>query len=238
MIIVAITFTKNISDFDNLLKVWEYTAKKYMPDAKVKLLKIPPPEKKKRPCDPYMAYTSSYAFMEMVKWVLKQNENCIITDADIMFTGNCEEVFNKEFDIAVTVRDAPCWINAGVVFYKPTQEGKRLLQEVFTLTLEMARRPYRHLEALKRFLGADQAALALLTEKYNLLKLPCEIWNNEQHSIDRFSEETKIVHMKSSLWDLVHNEPLRIEYPEDHVIFKVFDLWKENLKEAEKECIL
>ena len=233
MIVVTVNFDKNISDFDNMIKVWKRTARKYMPDANIKVLEIPAPEKIKRQCDKYMAYSSTYAFVEMAKWVLDQNDDAIITDADTMFLGDCSSVFENEFDIACTIREGRCFVNAGVLFYRNTEKGRLLLNKIISMSESIYKNPDMFKNILKRYLGADQAAVSIMAKQNKILKLPCEIWNSEQHSWDKFSRETKIVHMKSSLWDLAHKEKTRSEYEKDHNVYKIFEIWKSFLKTGE-----
>lgn len=235
MIIATVCFQQdNAFDFVNMLKVWEYTARKHNKGAKIKILRITPPEKKERESDALMPYNPTYAFLELAKWVLQQDEECILTDADIMFTGDCKEVFYLDFDIAGTVRPADCWLNAGVLFYKPTERGKKLLREIITLTEIIADAPLTYSDYLKKYLGADQAAIAVIVEKEGLLQLPCEIWNSEQHSWSKFSEATKIVHLKSSLGQLVRGEPMGSEYEKGHKIYDLYNLFQYYLKRATK----
>ena len=226
MKLVTITFTENERNFDSLIEVWKKSAAYYMPDVEAVVLKIGPPENKKRACDKYMRYSSTYAFLKMALWALKQKDDLILMDCDTFFTGPCQSAFQEGFDLAGTVRDAPCWLNGGVVFVRNSFQGKALLNEVIQLIYMICRRPERFEKELKHFLGADQAALAMLVEEGSIAKLPCEVWNCEQHSWDKFSEDTRIVHMKSSLWDLVQGDEMRSKYEEGHNIFKIFDLWK------------
>jgi lipopolysaccharide biosynthesis glycosyltransferase len=231
LILATITFTENERDFDDMIKVWEKSAAYYMSDAKRVVLKVAPPKDKKRSCDKYMRYSSTYAYIQMASWALKQDDDLILTDCDIMFTGDCKEVFDQKFNFACTVRDASCWVNAGVIFIKNNRKGKKLLRDSIQLSKEIYRRPGKFSEELIQFLGADQAAIALLAKEDKIKKLPCAEWNCEQHSWDKFSRKTKIVHMKSSLWDLAHGELMRSSYDEDHNIYQIFKIWKGFLED-------
>ncbi len=231
MTLATIIFTENERNFDDMVKVWERSAEYYMPSARRVVLKVSPPLYKKRACDKYMRFSSTYAYMLLASWGRKQNDDLILTDCDIMFTGDCSKVFEEKFNFACTVRDASCWVNAGVVFVKNNAKGRELLRESIQRAKDLYRRPERFKESLVKFLGADQAAIALMAEEGKVVKLPCEVWNCEQHSWDKFSDKTKIVHMKSSLWDLAQGDEMRSSYEEDHNIFKIFKIWKNFLED-------
>lgn len=230
MIICTVHFQNDKEDFSNLLKVWEYSARLHNPDADVRVLTVPEPEDIPRECDKYLTYSSAYAFLQMAKWAMKKNDKIIMTDADVMFTGNCGSIFKEDFDVAVTVRPARSWVNAGVLFMKA--EGKAILQEIIDLTEKIIADPISYVDVLPQYLGADQTAITLLSLSHGLKRIPCHIWNLEQRTWNWFSEDTKIVHMKSNLWDLVQQVPPRIPVPEDHVTYRIFELWKSYLLRA------
>jgi hypothetical protein len=230
MKLCTVVFDSNKADFSKLVKVWKHTASKYIPNADAVVLTVPAPENIERPCDRYMSYASSYAFLKKAEYAIAQNDNVIFTDADIMFTGDCKNVFKLPFDIAITTRPARTWINGGVVLYKPT--GKDKLQEVIVLMNQIINNVALYREGLIKYLGADQLALAMLSRKRNFLRLPCAEYNLEQHTWDQYSERTKIVHMKSNLWDLVQGDTPRIEVDKNHITYTIYKRWLEELKEA------
>lgn len=234
MIICTVIFDKNKDEdaFSRLIKVWEYTARLYNPNATIKIVRVPAPEPKQRKCDQFLTYTSSYAVIKMAEWVIEQDDNIIMTDADVMFTGNCESVFNEKYDIGVTVRFARGWINAGVMFYQPS--GKERLQEMIDLTKNIVDNPELYIEHINKYLGGDQTALTLLTMKYNFKRFLCSEWNLEQNSWDYFSRNTKIVHIKSNLFDLVNGVKPRINVPSWHNSYYIYERWLNYYFEAVK----
>jgi len=229
--IVTIHFEEDYNDFSNLLKVWEYSARLHHPDAEVVVLTVPRPEEVSRKCDPFLTFSSSYAFLEMARWALTQNDEIIMTDADLMFTGDCSPAFKEDFTLGVTVRKARGWLNAGVLFYRPA--GRGILKSIIRMTETIVSNPELFVEHVSECLGGDQTAITLHALNDNSIKrFSCSEYNLEQNSWEWFSENTKIVHMKSNLWDMVQGLEPRRPVPEDHVTHRIFEIWKGYLREA------
>jgi len=231
--ICTIHFDEDRPYFEKLLKVWEHSARLHNPKADIHILKVPKPKTVKRKSDEFLLYSSSYAAIRMAEWALKQNEPVIMTDADVMFLGDCSSAFGSPFDLGVTIRFARAWVNAGVVFYQPTQSGKEKLKEFISLTNEILAFPELYVEEIHKYLGGDQTAFTLLAKKYSSIKrFLCSEWNLEQNTWQYFSDKTKIVHVKCDLLDLINGAPPRSGVGEDSPVYALYEIWKSYYKEA------
>lgn len=130
------------------------------------------------------------------------NCNSVFIDPDVLLVRPIEEVFEQDFDIAVTVRDVKSSpVNTGVVFVKPN--NKEALIEFF----ERMRQHARGYPFNKQRWFSDQMAVNDLINDTSLkvLKLPCELYNaspcieQTPEKIERnnkMAAEARILHFK------------------------------------------
>lgn len=222
MKLVTLVYNKPDNIFDDLLKVWHASAEKHMPGLERIVLRPPAPNTPNRIVD------CAWAFLRVAEWVLElePQEEIIVTDADIMFTGDCRDVFEQDFDLACTVREHRCYVNTGVWFYKPSGAFPLWAWKETCEVMLMHPKPYQ--KELDRYLTADQAALVETLDDFRdrILQLPCAQYNCEQTTWDQFGPDTRIVHVKSSLRDLCEDKPMRKKYPKGHPIFKLHKIWR------------
>lgn len=132
-------------------------------------------------------------------------DRLLLMDADMAILRPLEDVWDRPFDVAYTVRPKRFPINGGVVFLRIsdrvrqfvidwTRENRRLLEEP-TGTYPWA----------KEYGGINQASLiGLLPEcaarGIATLELPCAEWNCEDTTWTKFDPAvTRILHVKSDL---------------------------------------
>lgn len=134
----------------------------------------------------------------------------LLVDADTFVTAPLDSLWEREFDLAYTVRDASRSrfpLNAGVVAVRVGPATRRFMDAwserdaAFLRDIE-ARGPWR-----QRYGGQNQASLGAILESglaaalgLKVATLPCLEWNAEDTSWERFNPAvTKIVHVKGAL---------------------------------------
>lgn len=197
MKLVTVFFARSKA-YQKFLTVWLKSAKKYMPDIPIKIIK----PKKTKSID--HKRDTAIAFLEAAKYALNSDEPLMITDVDMMFTGRIDTIRNRKFDIAVTVRDYRAKYNTGLWFYRPTDGAKRFLVSWIYNTKWIVKNFKKCTELIGTHGGIDQASLWMTINlkhirKINILELPCQIWNACQTEWENVNKRTKIVHVKSKL---------------------------------------
>jgi len=200
-------------EYEMMLRVWQKTAHEHMPDLRQKVMRMSPPKKQ------VDLQVRMNAFHETLRWVIKQPEDCIITDADIMFLGDIRGVMARDFDIAITTREykrvPKSRYNSGVVYFRATDKGRKFLKKWI-----------KKLEDPKMvdggYSGPNQAALArvLSANKKSespakVIELPCAIYNAEQSCWAELSPDVKVLHIKSRLRKACF---LTIDDPPEHLV--------------------
>jgi hypothetical protein len=134
---------------------------------------------------------------------------CLI-DSDTFLVNGLDDVWDRDFDIAITVRDFVLPLNAGVVFVHVTPQSKTFMQRWYDVSAAMyADIPY-HVLWRKKYGGMTQASLGNILESgdhgANVLTLPCREWNCEDSCWGKFDPAaTRVVHVKSGLRRLIFN---------------------------------
>jgi hypothetical protein len=166
----------------------------------------------------------SASFLALAQYVIDAGVPAICSDADMMFTGDMSDVWQYDFDVAYTVRDTKDYVNSGMWFYRPTDAGRRFVK----LWMECVRKPSK---SHRRTYGpGDQGALVHAIEmntEAKLLALPCRVWNSTQYEWESFGPDTKAVHIKSELRDLVRGKDVRKPIYEHH--HKLAEMWRAYL---------
>ena len=204
MKIITTYFERDIR-YRKLLNVFYNSAKEKMPAIPIEVLSFQPPVQK---------YTTNeinnhhwdtyYAFMAKINHALITPSNVLMADNDLIFLNSVEDVWKKDFDVAITVRNHRCRYNTGVCFARDTIAAKYFLTRWKDNTCAVANR--FDLREIQTWWGIDQASLNLTIKegiKLKLLELPCQEWNAEQTNWRNVTTRTKIVHIKSGLRRIV-----------------------------------
>lgn len=141
-------------------------------------------------------FGQQYKHQVWAKEARKANCPVVLMDTDTIILNDISEVFEQDFDIAITTRDSKNWLNAGVVFVKPTQKAYRIL-ELWTKEIDNAKN-YR------RKTGHAGYAQPVFVWLYNnnkfdgkIIKVPCNKYNCVQ---EWGSYKTaSVIHIKSGL---------------------------------------
>lgn len=136
----------------------------------------------------------------------------LLIDADTFISRSLDAIWDRDFDIAYTVRPAgyKLPLNGGVLFLRVNARSKAFIAAWAEANRRMLiDRPF-HMKWRKRYGGINQAALGcvLTTAAHGLAiePLPCLEWNCEDSGWESFDPEvTRIVHVKSRLRLVVFN---------------------------------
>lgn len=176
-----------------------------MPGVQIETVNIEVPPGKYTRDQKYNHHMDTYfAFMAKTKAALKYVDPVCVSDNDIMFRQSVEDVWEFDFDIAVTTRDHKCGLNSGVFFSRSTPAAKDFITAWLAHTREIAIR-FDH-DHISKHAGIDQAALFQTLEENKTAKilfLPCLIWNAEQTCWKNITPETRVIHIKSGLRDII-----------------------------------
>ncbi len=127
----------------------------------------------------------------------KANCPVVLMDTDTILIRDIDEVFEQEFDIAITVKDHyRNWLNAGVVFVHPTEKAFGIL-ELWTKEIDRAKNYKRK----TGHAGFAQPVFVWLHDNNmfdgNILKIPCAKYNCVQPWNDY--KTASVIHVKSGL---------------------------------------
>lgn len=210
MILVAAYFEER-EEYKNLLKIFRSSALKHMPYADIRIIEGDKINREK--LDHHQ--DTFIGFKLAAEYALKLNKPCAVCDIDLMFKKSIKDVFEKDFDIAVTIRDLPARYNTGMWFYKPTHEAKVFLEQWIHYTGIFARNFEEIQDGIKKYAGIDQYSLACMIKKNHkakILELPCQEWNAEQSSWKYINDKTRVVHLKSQLRNEIFGRPQNMKY--------------------------
>ena len=244
--------------FERLVAAFEHSARcNLLPHAELVLIEGVKPDKP----TPETRSTYSDNTYKLHIWrdeVKRSKIPVILMDVDTIILRDLWPIFENDFDVAITQRPHPMWLNGGVVAVRPNARSKALFAkwvEVndFLLANETAR-----LKALERHHGLNQSALihmidpdlivgkepdasdkaGVLRRKMhlmaaahnakergyknnghiegvdttppacNIVRVPCQRWNNCDQTWKDFDGETAVVHIKGHLRQcVVSNAP-------------------------------
>ena len=192
-------------NYAKLLNVFMRSAARTMPGVKVEVVETSVPMQKYTGEQKFDHHMDTYfGFMAKTERALYEDGPVCIADNDIIFFQSVEDVFNKDFDIAVTTRDHKCNLNTGVFFSRGTTAAKAFITRWLEHTRAIATQFDE--DRISRHAGIDQAALFQTLEDglpVKVLFLPCLIWNAEQTCWKHMTTKTRVVHIKSGLRDIV-----------------------------------
>ena len=218
--LVAGIFNREDRDYERLRIVWERSAQEAMTGVPRKIIQLTPPEDTGREDD------ITYADTAVMQWVLDNRRDCVVTDIDMMFTGNMMDVFKRQFDIAVTKRDYRAPYNSGVWYFRNTAGGRAFVKLWLRETWRMFNNEAKR--ANPGHGGLDQASLfkAIKKTKAKVIELPCELYNAEQTCWAELHPDVRAIHIKSKLRRVCFGET-DLEVHEN--VYKIADKWRSYL---------
>jgi lipopolysaccharide biosynthesis glycosyltransferase len=202
--IVSIQFDYNgLRKYEKLAEVFEYSVKKNCPEADLELLKVKPPELKKKIRS--KSFASNTLKLKLWLKVLKNTDDDVVfMDCDMIVLKDISDVFKNRFDIGYTKRTGSrIPYNGGVMFVKNTPEAIKFVELWKEINDKMYNDYSFHHTWRNKYAGMNQAAFGYIMEtggyKAKLKSFSCDIWNSCVENWPKINDETRIVHIKGAL---------------------------------------
>lgn len=232
MRILSVYFVFDKSNlYDRLARVWEYSAKKHNPDARVELKEAPPLERDGRRKDSWNY--NDYKLQIWVEELKKSDEPTIVMDADMLVIGDMSGMFDQDFDICYTARTktrSRFAFNGGVLAFRPSAKVFGFLERWAKQDAYMYANPAMHMPFRTRYGGMNQASFGYMLERdkhgLKIVSEPCLKYNlcdEEWHCIN---DETKAIHIKGNLRRAVFGAPLKPGANLTEKLLPCYNIWK------------
>lgn len=166
-------------------------------------------------------------WIKQCEWAMEREENLVLMDADTFICHELRSAFDEDFDIGLTFRKYKIPFNAGVVFFKPTDNAMKFMNAWYSENMRLLNRRTEFNNGVRKYGGVNQAALANLLRNppCKIHKFDCAIWNCEQSSWREFSPLTRVVHVKSDFRSHVRGT-LNHKRPEFDRMKAIYDHYK------------
>jgi hypothetical protein len=229
MKIITVQFDfEGTMDYTRLLRVFEKSAARYMPNAKFISHRIPAP---KVPVNvSHTHFTSNTVKLEIWKEEMdRADEPIVFADCDMLATGDLSTVFEKDFDVALTDRYGQKYpINGGMVYAKPNDRAREFLALWAQANRRLYEDPQEHKIWRDKYAGMNQASLGFVLEKYKfdakVIQIPCSRWNACDADWVNFDEDVKVCHIKGRMRRAVLSQ-MQIADMQPH-LRKIAEIWR------------
>jgi hypothetical protein len=217
-----------------LLDVFQFSVKKFMPNAIFIKHEIKaPPNKTNRPLN------FNYNDVKLKIWrdhMRSTKNNVIFADCDMLMLRSAEHAFKKDFDVAYTARTIIKRIpmNGGIVFARPTKRAIAFFNEWYNVNHKMLHDITFHHEWRARWAGMNQAAFGYMHDRRancaKLKKYITRTWNAVDCDWNFIDENTVFCHYKSKLRKLVLSgkEPFGIYRKAMNIWYRMNDEMKRS----------
>lgn len=222
---------EELRDYGLLLKVFQYSALKHMPNLNFEIIKIPPPKK-----DPPKEYFMTKNTIKLDYWInaIKQSdEDTILMDCDMLVLKDMSCAFEDDFDIGYTIRKSKIPLNGGMVFVRPNERSIKFLERWKQINKEMYEDVNFHTPWRNKYAGMNQASFGYVLETYenelNLQNFNCREWNVCQEDWSKLDDSCYCLHVKSKLRRMCLSSRLK-----NPAFINAYATWKKYKKEAFK----
>lgn len=231
--------------YTRMARVLRYTAQQHCPAWLINVQAIAPARMDGLPVRENRYLANSHKLGDWCRAIADAplGTRMLLIDADTFITNPIDDVWDRNFDLAYTVRQSYMLpFNLGVVFVRVTPETKAFMelwrqQNNLMYGDESYHDPWR-----KRYGGINQAAFGYLIDHtdhgLHLLTLPCSEWNCENSGWTGFDPElTRIVHVKGALRRLVFTNqagPLEEHIKDQSELMPLADRWWALEQEAKR----
>jgi hypothetical protein len=191
--------------YARLARVLEYSARQHCKDWCVSVRYIEPPSYTSNMQNPSHVWNTQ----KLKEWkdaVLdaQDGERILLIDGDMMILKPLDDIWERSFDIAYTIRESGRLpLNGGVVFVRVTDKSRAFVESWWDQNLRFLSDAKSHAIWRQKYAGINQSAFGYVLERVqhgcSLLTVPCQQWNCENTEWAHFDEKTRIVHVKSKL---------------------------------------
>ncbi len=213
--------------YERLTKVFVYSIIKNIPGTDLELYQISDPETENKQFQNQIQKQRIWT-----KLALRQTDDYIIVDTDMIITADLSIAFKYDFDIAYTGRDMyrkP--LNGGMIFCRSNNRTNSFWEE----WLENCEESYEDKKIFERnnlfCKGFAQSALWHTINNYpfhiNIKSLPCQKYNACDEEWSLINDEVRAIHIKGRMRKALFG-PYYGNIPDQ----KVYNLWREY----EREC--
>jgi len=209
------------SDFTRLKELFEYSLKKHNPKLKITAHVSEYPAERK-PSERSAHLENIHKLKIWNEKVQKARGALLLVDCDLLILDDLSEIQKYDADIVFTDRDmkfSTIRFNAGVIFVRPTKEAKQFFQKWCDISendFDIENDFWKQI--CRQAKGATQSTLTYMVDNNicqntKLKFIPCDIWNCAAADWSRFSDKTKILHVKSELrkWFLMRATEQQME---------------------------
>ena len=195
-----------------------------MPEVEVVTLKLEVPAVRdgKRPG----CWVNTVKLQELSKYIASCDDDVIMADCDMLCTKEAGDIFERDFDIAVTFKDKPqgrCPLNGGIILIKNTPLAHDWILKLSEINDKMYFNKDFHNQWMGKYFGMNQAAIGYMIEasghEAKVIRLSTQKWNNCDYDWINFNEDTVFVHVKGPLREAIFQ---RVGYS-DHA--KIMKIW-------------
>lgn len=202
--IITTIFETKRGNYEDLLKVFLYSARKHMPTADIKVVRevTMPDGKSKNDLRYRNAMTAR--LNSWVKAVENTKGNIILCDVDLVFRADIFKVFDKfKFNIAYTGRKShkkP--INGGVTFIR---DGAQKFVKIWAaVNAKMFKDVALHNKWRQKCCGLNQPSFYYLIRYphkhgFKMLELPCLKYNACEPEWAKMPNDVQVIHLKRDL---------------------------------------
>jgi hypothetical protein len=198
--IITSVFETSRGNYEELLRVFLYSAKKHMPHARVVVVRDIPDRKGRS--NAYNAMTQRLD--SWVPVVLATKGDIILCDVDLVFRADLFKVFGLyKFDVAYTGRRHPRKpINGGVVFLR--DGAQKFIKRWADVNAKFFRHPALHRVWRRQCCGMNQPAFWYLLKHpakhgCRMLQIPCARYNACEPEWPGMREDVQVIHLKRDL---------------------------------------
>lgn len=190
-----------------MVRVLRFTAETYCPNWVIHVHQIQPePMRSALGIQSHVHNTQKMEHWYRVVTGAPDGARLLLLDADMMILRPLDDVWDRDFDLAYTVKPQERFpFNSGVVFLRVSDRTRAFVAEWRRENRRMLGDSRHHQVWRKQYGGINQAALGYMLSLgeragVKLLKLQCREWNCEDSSWAAFDRGvTRIVHIKSGL---------------------------------------
>lgn len=234
MTFISIAFDYHDTQYVRMANVLEKSIKKNCPNANLDLKFYPPPD-----VPEYERANKRFGenSEKLSLWIehMKdcKDQDIVLIDCDMMVLDDISEIFNEDFDIAVTRRSGDrerIPYNGGVICVKKSHKVNLFFNEFLRINNKMYKDREFHEPWRAKYAGMNQAAFGYMVENYDadltIMEIPCSIYNLCSEDWSRFwklQPHPKIVHIKGSLRNVCLSESKSVKYGDIRNIWRKFE---------------